>query len=186
MLGVQLLGNEKLTVKEYPEPILTYKNDLLIQVKASGICGSEMHGYRGPTPHTSNGGHEVAGEVIDAGRSTKFKVGDRVGIHAVWGCGDCRWCGVGKYTYCNNRTGRDLGTHVERFAAPDHVCLKLPEDVPFDVGVLLTGDGCGGALSRQSTPQHQRWGFCLRLGSRARWARQYRRAIVLRCGSDSY
>ena len=49
MLGVQLLGNEKLTVKEYPEPILTYKNDLLIQVKASGICGSEMHGYRSPT-----------------------------------------------------------------------------------------------------------------------------------------
>ncbi len=143
MLGVQLLGNEKVTVKEYPEPILTYKNDLLIQVTASGICGSEMHGYRSPTPHTSNGGHEVAGEVIEAGRSTKFKVGDRVGIHAVWGCGDCRWCGVGQYTSCKNRIGRDLGTHVERFAAPDHVCLKLPEDVPFDVGVLLTGDGCG-------------------------------------------
>ena len=94
MLGVQLLGNEKLTVKEYPEPILTYKNDLLIQVKASGICGSEMHGYRSPTPHTSNGGHEVAGEVIDAGQINKIQGGRprwhsrRLGVRGlsvVWG-----------------------------------------------------------------------------------------------------
>ena len=143
MLGVQLLGNETVTVKKYPEPTRNNENDLLIQVKASGICGSEMHGYRSPTPHASNGGHEVAGEVIDAGQSTKFKVGDHVGVHAVWGCGDCRWCGVGKYTYCNNRIGGGSGTHAERLAAPDHVCLKLPEDIPFDVGVLLTGDGFG-------------------------------------------
>ena len=144
MLGVQLLGNEKITVKEYPEPTPTNENDLLIQVKASGICGSEMHGYRDPTPHASNGGHEVAGEVIDAGSSTKFKVGDRVGVHAVRGCGECRWCSVGKYTYCRNHIGGGgTGTHVERLAAPDHVCLRLPEDVPFDIGVLLTGDGCG-------------------------------------------
>ena len=73
MLGVQLLGNETVTIKEYPEPTLTYKNDLLIQVTASGICGSEMHGYRSPTPHTSNGGHEVAGEVIEAGQINKIQ-----------------------------------------------------------------------------------------------------------------
>ena len=59
MLGVQLLGNETVTVKEYPEPTRNNENDLLIQVKASGICGSEMHGYRSSTPHASNGGHEV-------------------------------------------------------------------------------------------------------------------------------
>ena len=110
--------------KNIPEPILTHKNDLLIQVKASGICGSEMHGYRDPTPHTSNSGHEVAGEVIDAGRSTKFKVGDRVGVHAVRGCGECRWCSVGKYTYCRNHIGGGgTGTHAERLAAP-RPCLS--------------------------------------------------------------
>ena len=94
MLGVQLLGNETVTVKEYPEPTRNNENGLLIQVKASGICGSEMHGYRSSTPHASNGGHEVAGEVIDAGQSTKFKVGGprwrprRLGVRGlsvVWG-----------------------------------------------------------------------------------------------------
>ena len=132
----------QLPLKNIPKPTHN-ENDLLIQVKASGICGSEMHGYRSPTPHASNGGHEVAGEVIDAGGSTKFKVGDHVGVHAVWGCGDCRWCAVGKYTFCGNRIGGGSGTHAERLAAPEHVCLKLPEDIPFDIGVLLTGDGFG-------------------------------------------
>lgn len=141
MLGVQLLGNEKVAVKEYPEPTLD-GNKVLIQIKASGICGSEMHGYRSPNPQPFNGGHEVAGVVIDAGTSTKLEVGDRVGVHAVWGCGDCRWCGMGQYTYCDNKMDRP-GAHAERIAAPEHTCLKLPENVPFDVGVLLTGDGMG-------------------------------------------
>lgn len=141
MLGVQLLGNSKVTVKEYPDPALT-GNQVLIQVKDSGICGSEMHGFRGPNPQEFNGGHEVAGVVIDAGKSQRFKNGDRVGVHAVWGCGECRWCMAGQYTFCDNR-GSCPGTHAELVAAPDHVCLKLPDDVPFDVGVLLTGDGMG-------------------------------------------
>ena len=141
MLGVQLLGNENVIVKEYPEPVCD-GNNILVQIKASGICGSEMHGYRGAKAHPFNGGHEVTGVVIDAGKSTRFVVGDRVGVHAVWGCGDCRWCAIGRYTFCDNRSGCP-GTHAERIAAPEHVCLRLPEDVPHDVGVLLTGDGLG-------------------------------------------
>ena len=45
MLGVQILGNEKVAVKDYPEPVQN-QGDILVQIKASGICGSEMHGYR--------------------------------------------------------------------------------------------------------------------------------------------
>jgi len=141
MLSVQLLGNSKVTVKEYPDPVLT-GNQILIKVKDSGICGSEMHAFLGPNPQAFNGGHEVTGVVIDSGKSQRFKVGDRVGVHAVWGCGNCRWCMAGQYTYCDNRSGVS-GTHAELVSAPDHVCLKLPDDVPFDVGVLLTGDGMG-------------------------------------------
>ena len=141
MLGVQILGNEKVTVKDYPEPVQN-QGEILIQIKASGICGSEMHGYRGQTSQPFNGGHEAAGVVIDAGSSTQFKVGNHVGVHAVWGCGDCRWCEVGKYTFCDHRSTCP-GTHAELIAAPEHTCLKLPEDIPFDIGVLLTGDGMG-------------------------------------------
>ena len=141
MLGVQMLGNETVSVKDYPEPVQN-QGEILIQIKASGICGSEMHGYRSHSAQPFNGGHEVAGVVIDAGNSTRFKVGDHLGVHAVWGCGNCRWCDVGKYTFCDQRSTCP-GTHAEQLAAPEHTCLKLPEDIPFDVGVLLTGDGLG-------------------------------------------
>ena len=66
MLGVQILGNEKVAVKDYPEPVQN-QGEILIQIKASGICGSEMHGYRGQTSQPFNGGHEATGVVIDAG-----------------------------------------------------------------------------------------------------------------------
>ena len=141
MLGVQILGNEKVAVKDYPEPVQN-QGDILVQIKASGICGSEMHGYRSHSSQPFNGGHEVAGVVIDAGNSTQFKVGDHLGIHAVWGCGDCQWCDIGKYTFCDQRSTCP-GTHAERISVPEHTCLKLPEDIPFDIGVLLTGDGLG-------------------------------------------
>ena len=141
MLGVQILGNEKVAVKDYPEPVQN-QGDILVQIKASGICGSEMHGYRSHSSQPFNGGHEVAGGVIDAGNSTQFKVGDHLGIHAVWGCGDCQWCDIGKYTFCDQRSTCP-GTHAERISVPEHTCLKLPEDIPFDIGVLLTGDGLG-------------------------------------------
>ena len=84
----------------------------------------------------------MTGVVIDVGSSTQFKVDDHVGVYAVWGCGDCRWCEVGKYTFCDHRSTCP-GTHAELIAAPEHTCLKLPKDIPFDIGVLLTGDGMG-------------------------------------------
>jgi len=141
MLGVQLLSNSKVAVRKYLDPVPT-ENQVLIQVKDSGICGSEMHGFRGPNKQEFNSGHEVSGVVIDTSKSKRLKEGDRVGVSGVWGCGDCRWCMAGKYTFCDNRTDCH-GTHAELIAAPAHVCLKLPDDVPFDVGVLLTGDGIG-------------------------------------------
>lgn len=141
MKAVQYLGNSKVMVKDYPDPKAD-GNKVLIQVKASGVCGSELHAYRGPKEHASNGGHEVAGVVVDAGTSKKLKAGDRVGVHSVWGCGNCRWCAMGQYTYCDTRSGLG-GAHAELITAPDHCCLKLPDDVPDDVGVLLSGDGLG-------------------------------------------
>lgn len=141
MLGVKMLGDEKVTIEDYPEPIQK-QGEILIQIKASGICGSEMHGYRSQSSQPFNGGHEMAGIVIDAGNSKRFKIGDHLGVHAVWGCGDCQWCDVGKYTFCDDRLTCP-GTHAERIAAPEHTCLKLPKDIPFDIGVLLTGDGLG-------------------------------------------
>jgi propanol-preferring alcohol dehydrogenase len=117
---------------------------VVVRLRASGLCGSELHGYRGAAAMEDppNGGHEPAGEVVDASRSRRWRVGDRVGIHAVWGCGQCGWCVQGIYTFCDARTVIG-GAHAELAAAPDHVLVALPEDVDFAAGTLLAGDGLG-------------------------------------------
>ena len=58
--------------------------------------------------------------------------------------GRCEEIGLqGIYTYCEHRLGALEGAHADLIAAPEHCCLKLPDDVPDDVGVLLTSDGLG-------------------------------------------
>jgi len=141
MLALQYLGNKEVALRELPMP-QPAEGQVLIEVKASGLCGSEMHAFCKDGAAESNGGHEVAGIVAESGDSQRLTEGDRVGVHAVWGCGTCRWCMAGKYTYCDSRSGLG-GAHAEFVAAPEHCCLKLDADVPFDVGVLLTGDGLG-------------------------------------------
>jgi threonine dehydrogenase-like Zn-dependent dehydrogenase len=143
MRAVRMLGGERVTVIDAPEPEPP-EGGVVVRLRASGVCGSEMHGYRGPTAmeQPPNGGHEPAGEVVDASRSRWWKVGDRVGIHALWGCGTCTWCTKGIYTFCDERRIVP-GAHAEYLAAPDHVLVPLPEDVDFATGTLLAGDGLG-------------------------------------------
>jgi threonine dehydrogenase-like Zn-dependent dehydrogenase len=141
MRAVQILGNERLTVRDFPDPEPT-DGEVLVRIQASALCGSELPAYRGYQAIPMNGGHEVAGIVVDASRSHKWTENGRVGVTAVWGCGECRWCKEGRYTFCDARRGIPYG-HAELVAVPDHCCLPLPEDVPFDVGALLSGDGLG-------------------------------------------
>ena len=138
---VRFLGNAKIAVEDAPKPEPS-EGEVLIRVTASGICGSELKSFRSEKGLESNAGHEVVGIVEDPRGSALLEAGDRVGVHAVWGCGRCRWCVAGKYTYCDNRGGL-RGAHTEWLCAPDHCCLKLADDVPDDVGVLLTADGLG-------------------------------------------
>lgn len=141
MRGVQMLGQSRVAIQQYPDPS-PKEGEALIQIQASALCGSELHGYRADRQQEFNCGHEAMGVVVETRNTRRLKPGDRVGIHAVWGCGDCRWCAEGRYTYCDQRRGTP-GTHAELVAAPEHVLLKLEEDIPDDVAVLVTGDGLG-------------------------------------------
>ncbi|MBI3922461.1 MAG: zinc-binding dehydrogenase [Armatimonadetes bacterium] len=136
-----MLGQSQVTVEDFPDPRLG-EGEVLIRIQASALCGSELHGYRGDTGQEFNGGHEAMGVVAEALHTRYLKPGDRVGIHAVWGCGQCRWCASGRYTFCDQRRGTP-GTHAELVSAPEHVLLKLEEDISDEVGVLLSGDGLG-------------------------------------------
>lgn len=142
MRQVKFMGNSRVEVVEASDP-KPKENEALVKLRASGICGSELHSYKSEKGLPTNGGHEVVGEVVEAPANSRLRPGDRVGIHAVFGCGKCEWCMQGKFTYCANRVGGLGGCHADLMTAPDHCCLRLPDDVPDDVGVLLTGDGLG-------------------------------------------
>lgn len=149
MLAVHFLGNSKVELAEYPMPELQ-PHQVLVEVRASGICGSEMHSVRGPEPSPMNGGHEVSGIVADPNGHPQFAVGDRVGVFVLQGCGICRWCRQGKDTFCE-KMGGTTPTHSQFVASSAHGLTRLPDDVPFEIAVLLTADGLGvpyGASTR--------------------------------------
>jgi len=142
MRALKLLGNRQAEIVDVPQPELE-PGRVLVRLEASAICGSEMHGFlKDADPVFLNTGHEGAGVVEDPGDSTRLKKGDRVGMAVVHGCGTCRWCRQGKNTLCaNHRVHTSL--HQELSAVPEVCCYPLPDDIPMDIGTLVTGDGFG-------------------------------------------
>ena len=150
MRRVRLPGSSKTIVEEVAVPQPHY-DLVVVRVRASAICGSDLHFlYRPEQGSTVTPGHEIAGEVVAVDRAARVRPGDRVALHSAPGCGDCRFCRMGAPIYCphgNNTLGfaRDGGdaTYV---LVPERACLPLPDDVSYEVGALV-GDGVG-------TPYH--------------------------------
>jgi threonine dehydrogenase-like Zn-dependent dehydrogenase len=115
---------------------------VVIETAVSALCGSELHSYR-QGGDQGNPGHEAAGVVAEVGPDVRhLKPGDRVGVSAVAGCGACAECAAGRYTWCANHSVF-VNMHAERFLIPERACHVLPADIPWDVGVLISGDGLG-------------------------------------------
>lgn len=143
MLGVKFAGNEKVELVERPIPEVK-EGEVLIKVKASGLCGSELGGYRSSQGLDEPIGHEFTGEVADANKAKRLKLGDRVGIHIFQGCGNCKYCRSGNQAFCEE-IYIIVGGHGEYVAVPEQYCLLLPDDISYEAGVLLTGDTIGVA-----------------------------------------
>lgn len=120
-------------------------NEVRIQVKVTGICGSDIHAYKGLHPFRKPPviiGHEISGEVVEIGGSvTRVKVGDKVTVEPQAGCGKCEHCLQGHVNYCDNRQapgiGKWYGTMAENFVAPEHVVFVLPQDMDHKLGALV-------------------------------------------------
>ncbi|MCY4539956.1 MAG: zinc-binding dehydrogenase [Chloroflexi bacterium] len=142
MKTLEMAGDSKVRVlvREAPPP---QAGQVIIETAASAICGSEMYRYRGDGVAGGNGGHEAVGLVAVLGDGvSNVAVGQRVGVSAVVGCGDCRQCDAGRYTWCdNNRSYSQM--HAEQFVIPARACNILPDDLPWEDAALLTGDGMG-------------------------------------------
>ncbi|MHB8996646.1 MAG: zinc-dependent alcohol dehydrogenase [Armatimonadota bacterium] len=149
MKSLRFMGNSKIEVVDVPMPELK-ADQVLIDIKRSALCGSEMGSFYGPNASAGNGGHEFAGEIVDTNGHSQFSVGDRVGVHVVIGCGKCVQCTTGNEIFCDSLSGCG-NAHAEYVAAAASNCLKIPDNIDWDTGVLIAGDAMGVAyhLSRR-------------------------------------
>ena len=142
MRAAILAGSATVQVKDLPDP-KPAEGEALVRVAVSAICGSELHAYRSPEGAPgSPAGHEMVGEVVAVNRTQRVRVGDRVAVQVMAGCGRCGHCAQGDYEHC-----RDLryamGGHADLVPVPEMCCLPLPDDVSWETGVLLGGDTIG-------------------------------------------
>jgi L-iditol 2-dehydrogenase len=120
------------------------KDEVLIQVKRIGVCGSDIHVYHGMHPYTAYPivqGHEVCGIVSEVGKDVKgFAPGDRVVFMPQVTCGECYPCRHGMYHICDRLKVMGFqtdGAAQEYFPVAANVVLKLPEGLSIDHGALI-------------------------------------------------
>lgn len=136
-----------------PMPELGH-NDLLIKIKKTAICGTDIHIYNWdewsqktiPVPMVV--GHEYAGEVIDIGQEVKgFSLGDRVSGEGHITCGHCRNCRGGRTHLCRNTVGVGVnrsGSFAEYLVIPAYNAFKLPDGISDDLASIF--DPFGNAV----------------------------------------
>lgn len=117
--------------------------EALIRIEASALCGSERGALMGGV--AGNLGHEAAGTVLDPGTST-FSPGDRVGIAAVVGCGECERCTVGQELHCRRgfrSSSSSGGLHAELATVTVSALRELPAGIDAGAAAMLSGDALG-------------------------------------------
>jgi threonine 3-dehydrogenase len=127
---------------ENPTPAVGH-NDLLIKIRKTAICGTDMHIYHWdewsqktiPVPMIV--GHEYVGEVVDTGSEVQgFKKGDRVSGEGHITCGHCRNCRAGRRHLCRNTEGVGVnrqGAFAEYLVIPAFNAFKIPDNISDDL-----------------------------------------------------
>jgi len=136
--------NEPLKIERIPIPEIG-SLDVLVKVKACGICHSDLHLLQGVVPlpeYPRTFGHEIAGVIQSVGSGVKeWKTGDRVCVYFLITCGNCFFCRTGRESLCLNRITMGAltdGGYAEFVKVPARNLIKLPEKIPFDQGAILT------------------------------------------------
>ena len=157
MRGVVFTGDRNLEIRQFEDPT-PGPGEVVLEIKASGMCGSDLHVYRAPHDGTAIiAGHEPCGVVAAVGPGvpeSEAKVGDRVMNHHYGGCGVCKHCRGGWGQLCLDgttvygRTGH--GAHAQYMKVPARTVVPLPEELSFATGAAIScGTGTAyGALQR--------------------------------------
>jgi len=141
MRGVRSLGARSVEVCDWPDPE-PQGDEVVVRVDAASICGSDLHSiYRKKSPHSVIPGHEGMGEVVAVDSARHVRVGDRVMILAIIGCGRCRWCREGDFSLCEAKRGvlgfDRNGVHAEFAMVPESALLPLPEYVRDEAAACI-------------------------------------------------
>jgi L-iditol 2-dehydrogenase len=148
MKALLLRNYRELEVTEFPTPEIG-EDEVLVRVRACGICGSDVHGYDGSSGRRIPPlvmGHEAAGVVAKVGKNVgAFQEGDRVTFDSTVYCGQCYFCRRGQVNLCEHRQVlgvscgdyRRHGAFAEFVAVPKHILYRLPDTLGFEEAALI-------------------------------------------------
>ncbi len=148
MKALVLEAYKTFVYREMPEPQIA-ADDVLIQVKACGICGSDVHGMDGSSGRRIPPlimGHEAAGIIAKTGEHvSQYAVGDRVTFDSTIYCGQCWFCRRGEINLCDHRRVlgvscdeyRQHGAFAEYVAVPERIVYRLPETLSFPRAAMV-------------------------------------------------
>jgi threonine dehydrogenase-like Zn-dependent dehydrogenase len=181
MKAAVLQDVEKLVVQQIPDPVLA-PNEVMLRVKAVGVCGTDLHIYRGHGNYNLDAqgrhiplteqpqilGHEFSGEIVEVRKEvTELKAGDRVlcdqGINCVSRGRQplCPYCATGDSHQCETYGEHGItglqGALAEYIAMPAANCLALPPDMPTDLGALVEPVGCVLHASERAAQTNARY-----------------------------
>lgn len=139
-----LQSAEKIIFQDVDFSVDLAPNEILVKIKKIGVCGSDIHAYKGKHPFTPLPvvqGHEYSAEVIDLGSSvTKFQKGDKVTGRPQLTCGACNPCQSGKYNVCQQLKVQGFqapGVAQDYFILPEERAYRIDDQVTFDEIALI-------------------------------------------------
>jgi threonine dehydrogenase-like Zn-dependent dehydrogenase len=149
-----------IAVEERPDPVAG-PGQVVVEVIATGICGSDFHGYSGENGRRHPGqimGHETVGRIRELGTDVaELTVGQLVTVNPVMSCGVCPACVSGQEHWCSRRVVLGVAPEIpaafaDRVAVPAANIVPLPEDMPEELGALVEPMAVGYHAVRRGQP----------------------------------
>jgi L-iditol 2-dehydrogenase len=147
MKKAYLAAIRKIELRNVADPKVSAPDDVLVGLKAIGVCGSDLHYYRDGrigeqvVTFPFSVGHECAGTILQAGPASGRKVGQRVAIDPLVACGQCDQCLAGRENTCRSQKflgcpGQLEGSTAELLVMPGRCALPIPDTMTFEQAVM--------------------------------------------------
>lgn len=156
MKEVVVTSPHKVEIRTVPVPELQSEDEVLIQMKSAGVCGSDHHIYNGENPCASYPrilGHENAGIIVKTGKNVKnVRVGDHVIVDLISTCGECYQCRIGRKNVCSHvrvRGSSADGGWREYFTAPASEVYKISDSVDWKDAALVEPYAIGAHCTKR-------------------------------------